>query len=87
MSDHKALERIHWHCRRGMLELDLFLLPFFEKVYTQLDEAEQREFCRLLEYPDPDIYNWLMGAIEPEDEGIKTIVNRIRQHAKQPTRH
>jgi len=31
------LARIHWHCRRGLLELDLVLAAFLERHLDRLD--------------------------------------------------
>ena len=49
------INRLSWASRRGMLELDLMLLPFLEKVYPSLDEEDQRRYWRLLECEDQDL--------------------------------
>ncbi len=70
--------RTRWHCRRGMLELDLLLLAFFDKQYAALSADEKRLFQTLLTYPDPDLFSWLMGhAIAPSLE-LDTMVKCIR---------
>ena len=38
------LNRLRWRSRRGMLELDLLLLPFFDDVFLELSDAEQQAF-------------------------------------------
>ena len=45
--------RIHWACRRGMRELDISIMPFFEHEYDSLSDDEKRIFIRLLECDDP----------------------------------
>ena len=45
--DNKA--RIHWACRRGMRELDISIMPFFEHEYDGLSDNEKQAFIRLLE--------------------------------------
>ncbi len=75
-ADHKA--KIRWHCRRGMLELDVLLLDFFEKHYAQLPREQQVIFERLLECPDQDLFNWLIGHEQPTDSGFAGMVERIR---------
>ena len=30
--------RIHWACRRGMRELDISIMPFFEYEYDSLND-------------------------------------------------
>ena len=68
--------RIRWACRRGMLELDLFLLPFFDSVFESLSLAEQHEFIAFLEQSDPDLFQWLMQK-EPAPLAYQGIVRRI----------
>jgi len=76
------LSRLRWACRRGMLELDLMLLPFFDEVYTTLDAHQQESFARLLDCNDPEIFAWLMGHEQTEDLELDTIIQRIRSHAR-----
>lgn len=70
--------RIKWACRRGMLELDLILLPFFEQHFEELPLEQKRAFIKLLECPDPDIFNWLMAYAETTVRELKDIVEIIR---------
>ena len=37
MTDATELNRLFWHSRRGMLELDLLLVPFVREVFASLD--------------------------------------------------
>ncbi|MGQ7950956.1 FAD assembly factor SdhE, partial [Providencia huashanensis] len=46
--------RIHWACRRGMRELDISIMPFFEYEYDSLTTNDKQVFVRLLECADPD---------------------------------
>ena len=74
------INRLRWATRRGMLELDLILLPFLEKVLPGLGESEQVLFEKLLECEDQDMFNWFLHKGEPEEADIKTIVDIIRDH-------
>lgn len=38
--------RIRWQCRRGMLEIDAILLPFFDKHFDALSDPEKISFER-----------------------------------------
>ncbi|MCD6055930.1 MAG: succinate dehydrogenase assembly factor 2 family protein [Gammaproteobacteria bacterium] len=71
-------ERVRWHCRRGMLELDLILIPFFDKQYHILDSPQKQVFQTLLTYPDPDLFACLMGQQEPNEPALKEIIKLIR---------
>jgi len=72
-------ERVRWACRRGMLELDLFLVPFFEKVFSTLSEEDKARFVLLLKEEDPLLLAWLMQEVEPENKDIARIVEEIRK--------
>jgi len=51
--------RLRWHCRRGMLELDLLLVRFLETHFDRLDAAQLREFERLLALEDQELWQRL----------------------------
>ncbi|WP_096087256.1 succinate dehydrogenase assembly factor 2 [Agaribacterium haliotis] len=74
------LHRLRWAARRGMLELDLVLLPFVENVYTELDTQDQQRFHDLLECEDTELFAWFLGKEEPEDDELKRIVKVILQN-------
>jgi antitoxin CptB len=78
--------RILWACRRGMLELDLFLLPFFTRYFDALPLETQQKLVNLLEEADPDIFAWLMGHVPapPEHQNIVELI-RTKQTECQPT--
>ncbi|MDR3502572.1 MAG: succinate dehydrogenase assembly factor 2 [Legionella sp.] len=79
--DAREKARLAWHCRRGMLELDLILQRFLEQGLDKLSADELNAFDSLLSCTDPELYAWLMGQIDPEDNELKAIVTLIRnQH-------
>ncbi len=78
--DNKA--RVHWACRRGMRELDISIMPFFDHDYDGLCTEDKKLFVRLLECDDPDLFNWLMNHGEPADDGLKKMINLIQQRNK-----
>lgn len=78
MLDAREKARLSWHCRRGMLELDLILQRFLEKRLDQLSTQEINAFDSLLSCTDPELFAWFMGHVEPEDKELKEIVALIR---------
>ncbi|CDL83667.1 FAD assembly factor SdhE [Xenorhabdus szentirmaii] len=78
--------RIHWACRRGMRELDISIMPFFQYEYDSLSDEDKHIFIRLLECPDPDLFNWLMNHGRPEDDELFHMVQLIqsRNQARGP---
>lgn len=73
--------RLSWHCRRGMLELDLILSQFLEKGLDLLNAKQINQFNALLDYTDPELFAWLMGHTEPDDKDIAEIVTFVRAHS------
>lgn len=71
------LNRLRWASRRGMLELDLVLLPFVENVYSTLAEEDQLRFDNLLEAEDTELFQWFLGKGVPDDPDNAKIVGII----------
>lgn len=61
----RDLDRIRWHCRRGLLELDLVLARFLEQRLEALSDAERHAFERLLQCADNDLWDIVNGRLEP----------------------
>lgn len=74
------INRLRWASRRGMLELDLILLPFLENVYPTLPAREQSLFEHLLESEDQDLFNWFLQKEEPQESTIQHMVQIVRNH-------
>ncbi|WPC73727.1 FAD assembly factor SdhE [Vibrio porteresiae] len=69
--------RIKWACRRGMLELDVVIMPFFEECFDSLSEIEQQSFVSLLECDDPDLFKWVMRHGRSENLNHAAMVDKI----------
>ncbi|MCD6046000.1 MAG: succinate dehydrogenase assembly factor 2 family protein [Gammaproteobacteria bacterium] len=80
----KAQEKakLYWACRRGMLELDLLLLPFLENGYDNLSDEERSTFIQLLAIEDPTLYQWFIAHLEPEDLAMRALVEKIIAYAR-----
>jgi len=61
-----------------MLELDLVLLPFLEKIYPTLDQEDKERYWRLLDSEDQDMFGWFLRRENPEDPDLLKIVQIIR---------
>jgi antitoxin CptB len=68
--------QLRWQCRRGMLELDLILLNFFDQKFSQLDDVTQNLFAELLTHSDQELYTWLVKK-EPAPEHLAVIINSL----------
>lgn len=74
--------KIAWACRRGMLELDLLLEPFFKQCFAKLDASKQAAFRQLLLCNDQELFDWFLKDDEPADTNLKIIIAEIKQHAE-----
>lgn len=74
LTEEEKLNRMRWRSRRGMLELDLLMLPFFDEAYRTLPEHQQIAFQRLLEQEDPDLWLWFSRKAEAEDPELNALV-------------
>ncbi|MBC9249938.1 hypothetical protein A9179_06575 [Pseudomonas alcaligenes] len=77
MADATELNRLFWHSRRGMLELDVLLVPFVKEVYATLDAEDQARYRKLLECEDQDMFGWFMQRDEPQDPDLLRMVRMI----------
>ncbi|MAG75467.1 MAG: succinate dehydrogenase assembly factor 2 [Thalassotalea sp.] len=82
MSLAKNKARLKWACRRGMLELDVLFMPFVDEAYDDLTDQQKREFERLLECDDPELFAWFMGHETCEDQALNEIVQIILNRIK-----
>ena len=74
--------QLRWACRRGLLELDKFLLTFFDDCYDDLSLAEKQDFVTLLNEADQDLYNWLLGVSSAPTPAWQSLCDKIRAHAQ-----
>ena len=77
MIEQTELNRLFWHSRRGMLELDVLLVPFTQEVYPTLDEKDRELYVRLLSCEDQDMFGWFMERSESEDPELQRMVRII----------
>lgn len=79
ITEKQALEhrRLWWHSRRGMLELDVLLVPYTEQVFPTLSDDDKRIYHRLIGCEDQDLFNWFLEKSRPEDPEIAYMVRKI----------
>lgn len=76
-SDKTEYNRLWWHSRRGMLELDNLLIPFVEEAYRDLNADDQARYKKLLSCEDNDMFEWFMQRSRPQDADLQRIVDLI----------
>ena len=59
--DERALSKLRWRCRRGMLENDLFLERFFRRHGQTLTERQATALSDLMDLSDNDLLDLHLG--------------------------
>ena len=77
MTTSDDLSRIVWRSRRGMLELDLFLVPFAQACFLELSVRNQQAYRALLACEDWEILDWLHHRTQPSGD-LVLLLERIR---------
>ena len=63
--DERALSKLKWRCRRGLLENDLLIEKFFERHETTLTVSQAKGMNDLMELSDNDLLDLLLSRKEP----------------------
>ena len=78
MDKHSA--QIRWQCQRGMLELDLLLMSYFDQAYLSASEEEKELFARLLKCHDQDLLQWFVEQKQPDDPALGKMIQHIKNY-------
>jgi antitoxin CptB len=76
--DGRALERLKWRSRRGLLELDLVFVRFWEGPGRELDAVEAAALERLLRMPDNDLLDLVMGRSACAEGDLAGVLEKMR---------
>ena len=66
--DARALSRLRWRCRRGLLENDLFVERFFARHEADLTARQALGLEALMDLADNDLLDLLLARSEPQGE-------------------
>ena len=72
------INRLKWHCRRSMLELDLIFDHFWEDHGETLDLQGEEALTRLLELEDHELWALVSGREVSDDPQLTGIIARLR---------
>lgn len=76
--DEAELKRVLWRCRRGLLELDIMLMPFVANQYADLSGPERHVFDALLDLPDNSLWDMMSGRVDVADEDQRALLEKIK---------
>jgi antitoxin CptB len=75
---HGKLGRLRWHCRRGLLELDLILEKFVARHLENLDAGQITVLQELLALPDNDLFDMVMERMAVPDARYDAMLKMLR---------
>ena len=72
------IEKLRWHCRRALLELDIVFQRFWNEAGDDLDDATMDVLEKLLEEEEHDLWELVSGRRHSEDPRTQALLNRLR---------
>ncbi len=79
--DARALSKLRWRCRRGLLENDLLIDRYFSRS-KGLTESEARGLYALMELADNDLLDIFLGLQKPQANldrpEVRQVIEAIR---------
>lgn len=75
------INRLKWHCRRALLELDLVFQRFWARIDSQggeLDAQTEANLTRLLALEDHDLWALVSGKESSDDAELQALLERLR---------
>jgi antitoxin CptB len=75
--DERALSKLRWRCRRGLLENDLFIEKFFALHASALTVRQAEALGVLMDLSDNDLLDLLLVRKEPQGELAQEDVTQV----------
>ncbi|MDX9914182.1 MAG: succinate dehydrogenase assembly factor 2 [Candidatus Moranbacteria bacterium] len=86
--DARVLSKLHWRCRRGLLENDLFIEQFFLRHESELTSFHAEGMGALMDLADNDLLDLLLRRKEPtgalDQSCVHTVLDMLRQSGGTP---
>jgi len=83
--DERALSKLKWRCRRGLLENDLFIERFFRQFESTLTVRQSQGLNALMDLSDNDLLDLHLGRkplaeVEPglDREEVREVLKMLR---------
>ncbi len=72
------INRLKWHCRRALLELDLVFQRFWARHGDDIDATTEADLTRLLALEDHDLWALVSGKEASDDVALTSLIERLR---------
>ena len=84
--DERALSKLRWRCRRGLLENDLLIERFFDRYAPGLTMRQAQALGELMDLADNDLLDLLLRRREPEGALDRPDVREVLGMLRPPQR-
>jgi antitoxin CptB len=90
--DERALSKLRWRCRRGLLENDIFVERFFRQHEEAITHRQAEGLLALMDLADNDLLDLLLARSEPAGDidrpDVREVLTMMRKspHAAQNPR-
>lgn len=78
---HARIEKLRWHCRRALLELDIVFQRFWRETGGEIDDATLDALEKLLALEDHDLWELVSGRSRTQDTQFLYIIKRLNASA------
>ena len=82
--DDRALSKLRWRCRRGLLENDLFVERFFDRYQSTLTQRQADGLLVLMDLSDNDLLDLLLARQQPEGELLNDNILEVLRLMREP---
>jgi antitoxin CptB len=85
--DERALSKLKWRCRRGLLENDLFIDRFFRKYESTLTVRQSEGLMALMDLSDNDLLDLHLGRkplVQVDAELDRADVHEVLKMLREP---
>jgi antitoxin CptB len=82
--DERALSKLRWRCRRGLLENDLLIARFFDRYATSLTVRQAGALGELMDLADNDLLDLLLRRRDPQGELDRPDVREVLEMLRLP---
>ena len=87
--DERALSKLRWRCRRGLLENDLFIERFFARFETTLTVGQSLALGELMDLSDNDLLDLHLARqslaqidVNLDRDDIREVLKMLRKPAE-----
>ncbi len=87
--DERALSKLRWRCRRGLLENDLFIERFFQRFETTLTVGQSLALGELMDLSDNDLLDLHLARqslaqidVNLDRDDIREVLKMLRKPAE-----